>query len=479
MKKWILSLILILAATAGIFAGPGYKIKVKINGYKKDTLFLAYHYGDKQYIRDTVARGADGFFVFQGAEKLAGGVYLVVMQPDNQFFQLLINGDDSQEITMTTDKENPVEKAKFEGSRDNTIFYEYINFLNSRRPLADTLRAQIEKAGSDAKKKEKLQAEFDQLNEGVEAYQQKILKENPKTLTAAIIKANQQLDMPEFTGDTLEVQTKRWRYTQNHYFDNLDLADPRMLRTPFMFQRVDYFVHKLQVQHPDTIWTAIEYVLDKMHPAEETFKFYLIHYLNEYAKSNIVGMDAVYVHMVDKYYATGQAPWTEQEQLDKILESARTLRPLLIGKKAPNIELEQRDGKHISLYDVDSEYTILYFWRYDCGVCKKSTPFMKDFYAKFKDKGVKIFAVCVKFTDEVPKCWEYVDENGIQDWIHCVDPYNMSRFTSTYDTRSTPLIFVLDHNKEILSKRIAAEQLEEVMDRIIEMKKQEKGGGSK
>lgn len=471
MNKWLLFFFPALLAFFHAQAGEGgYNIRVKINGYTENNLFLAYHMADKQYIRDTVARGADGFFVFKGEEKLPGGVYLVVMAPDNQFFQLLIS-DYEQNFTLVTDKEKAVEKIKFEGAPDNTLFYQYINFLNNRRPLADTLKAQIEKSGDDAKKKEKLQKKFEEVNKEVEDYQKKIMAEQPKTLTAALIKANMPFEFPEFTGDSTELQTKRWRYTQDHYFDNVDLADPRLLRTPFLYSRIDYYVNKLQVQHPDTLSKAVVYVLERLRPAEESFKFYLIHFLNQFAKSNIVGQDAVYVHLVDKYYATGLAPWTEEEQLDKILESAKTLKPLLIGKIAPNITLETRAGQKVSLHDVKSEYTILYFWRYDCAVCKKSTPDIKAFYEKFKDKGVKIMAVCVKFTDEVPKCWEYVDENGTQEWLHCADPYNVSRYTSIYDTRSTPLIFVLDSKKEILSKRIAAEQLEDVMTRIIEMKK--------
>ena len=185
-------------------------------------------------------------------------------------------------------------------------------------------------------------------------------------------------------------------------------------------------------------------------------------------------MDAVYVHLVNNYYAKGLAPWTEEEQLKKILENAKALEPLLIGKIAPNIRLEKRDGSPIELHDIESEYTILYFWRYDCGHCKKSTPDIKAFYEKYKDKGVKIVAVCAKFTDEIPDCWKYIDENGIGDWLHTIDTYHRSRFMTIYNIKSTPQIYILDRNKEILSKRIGAEQLEEVMDRIIEMREKEK-----
>ncbi len=476
MKKFVLPLFFCFAASAALFAGngdeSGYAIKIKLNGYDKDTLFIAYHFGDKQYIKDTLLRQTDGLFVFKGTEKLECGVYLVVMRPDNNYFQILVT-DSEQRFSLEVNKDKPTESIKFTTAPDNKLFYEYLNYLGNKRPLADTLRAQVERMSDEGKKKI-LQDKLDKLNTEVETYQSDLVKKHAGTLTASIIKANLPFNTPEFEGATEEEkQIKKWHFTRDHYFDNLDVTDPCMLRTPFLFQRIEYFVQKLHVQHPDSISIAIDVVLEKLRPAEETFKFYLIHFLNYYARSNIVGMDAVYVHLVDKYYATGQAPWTEEDQLKKIIDNANSLRPILIGKIAPDIKLQKRDGTPFSLHEVNSEYTILYFWRYDCGHCKKSTPIMKEFYEKFKDKGVKIVGVCAKFTDEVPKCWEYVDENHLEDWILAVDPYHRSRFSTIYDLKSTPQIFVLDRKKEILSKKIGAEQLEELMNKIIEMKQNE------
>ena len=103
---------------------------------------------------------------------------------------------------------------------------------------------------------------------------------------------------------------------------------------------------------------------------------------------------------------------------------------------------------------------------------------MKEFYEKFKDKGVKIVAICTKFMDEIPDCWKYIDDNGIQDWLHTIDQYHQSKFMKIYDINTTPQIYILDRNKEIISKKIGAEQLEEVMDRIIEMKQKQATEGS-
>ncbi len=473
MRKWYL-LLLPLFASIALHAADGHRIKVKIEDYEEKEIYLAYYYGDKQYVLDTAAVGADGFFDFAGEKTLPGGVYLVVLAPNNMYFQILVEPQE-QFFSIFTKRDNPSEHIRFEKSPSNVLFYQYLGYLTVKRPEADTLRARIER--EQGKKKEKLENELNKLNDEVLAYQKKFVADHPQSLTAALVKAGLPMEYPDFSGDEQTVQMAKWRYTKAHFFDLIDLGDPRLLRTPFLFERVDYFVHKLQIQHPDTLAMAIDEVLEKMRPSEETFKYYLVHFLNYYARSNIVGMDAVYVHIADKYYATGQAPWTNEEQLKKIVENAAELRPLLIGKIAPNITLQDRNGKNVSLHEIQSEYTILYFWRYDCGHCKKTLPEMKAFYEKFKNKGVKLVPVCVKFTDEVPDCWKYIDENEIGDWMHLVDPYHRSRYAVIYSIKTTPQIYVLDKKKEILSKRIGAEQLEEVMDRIMEMKQKEKQGG--
>jgi len=52
-----------------------------------------------------------------------------------------------------------------------------------------------------------------------------------------------------------------------------------------------------------------------------------------------------------------------------------------------------------------------------------------------------------------------------------IDPYYRSRYKQIYNVKSTPVIYILDEKKEILAKRIGADQIGEVMDKIIERDK--------
>jgi thiol-disulfide isomerase/thioredoxin len=247
------------------------------------------------------------------------------------------------------------------------------------------------------------------------------------------------------------------------------MKDKRLARTPVLHQKVEYYLNKLTPQVPDSLNASVDHILMQFDTSTEAFKIYLVHFLNHYAKSKIVGMDAVYVHLVENYYARGYATWTEEEQLNKIIKNAETLKPLLIGKPAPDLLMTTKDNTPVRLYSLTAPYTILFFWDPDCGHCKKSMPDIIQFYREYKPRGVEIFAVCSKLQDDVPKCWEYIDEHeGMVEWINVVDPFLRTRYKQIYDIRSTPQIYILDKDKKIIMKKIGAEQLREVMDKLME-----------
>lgn len=72
---------------------------------------------------------------------------------------------------------------------------------------------------------------------------------------------------------------------------------------------------------------------------EESFKYYLIYFFNEVVKFKMVGMDVVYVYLVEKYYVIGQVFWMDEEQLEKIIDNVKMFKLLLIGKIVFDIQL--------------------------------------------------------------------------------------------------------------------------------------------
>lgn len=488
MKRIFTLTFLVFISFPNLFAGAGgYKIRIKLDNYPEKELTLGFHYGDKQYVKDTATVGADGFFVFEADTLLPCGVYLLVLKPDNSFIQVLIPPDD-QDFTLTTDAKDSVNKMKVKGSDDNEVFYDYLRYLAKLRPEADTLRAQMGRLKGNMADSTRLAAQLTELDKSVKKYQADLIAKHPNFLSAKIVKASIEPEVPDFKGDEKEVARKKYYWYRDHFFDNIDVADPCLLRSPVLHPKIDQYVTKVTPQHPDSVNVAVDFVIGKMANSKENYKFYLIHFLNFYAKSTLVGFDACYVHIAQKYYCSGQATWTKKEDVEKICDNARRLEPILIGRIAPNFTAMDRSNQPHNLWDVDADYTVLFFWAPDCGHCKKAAPYMVEFAKKYKDRGVKVFAVCTQVvtskedSNTLEKanehCWKGVEEKGFTDdlFLNLSDPYLRSRYKSLYDIQTTPQIFILDRKHEILSKRIGADQLDNVMEMVMKFQEEKKKG---
>ncbi len=470
--KFIKSILFLfaLAFSTTTFAQKGYEIKFKLANYEGKSAKLGFHYGNKQYIKDSTAVDADGWLIFKGEKDLEPGIYLFIMQPKNVYFEVLVNRGE-QHFSMESDTKDIPANMKITNSPDNTLYYQYLNAMATKREISSKIKEDLKKAMPD--KKAELEKNFNYNETEIDLYQRDFIKKNDKTFSAKIIKASKDIDLPKFEGTENEVRTKRYFWYKEHFFDNYDMGDERMIRTPLMFNRVDYLVTKLAVQAPDSINMELDKILEKVRPAQDAFKFIVTHYLNFYAKSEIIGHDGIYVHLAKKYYETGQTPWVNKDQLEKIIENANSLYPTLLGQMAKPLSLQLRDGKTVNLYDINSPYTILMFWAPDCGHCKEEMPDVIDFYNKWKSKGVYLLGICNRFdADKIPECWQFMDERPGMKFPVGVDTYLKSNSQTNYYVKSTPMVFILDKDKKIIMKKINPKKLDEVMTELIEIEKE-------
>lgn len=447
-------------------------IQIQVDNYDQDSLLIGYYYGGRQLVLDTLLKNDDNQYVLKRDSVLPGGVYLCIFKPGNTYLEFMLNRIEPQQFRVHLDFKslsNPI----FEGSNDNTAFYKYLQFLHQQRERMEALESQRDSLINSMQTVEFIEKQIEQTNNEVIAFQEKFVIDHPNYVSAKIIRSNFNIDIPIFEGDEKTVQMERFKYYRTHYFDFINLGDPDMLRTPVLDQRIHNFIEKLTVQTPDSINQALDYILSKLAPAKESYRYYLSSFINEYAKSKIVGFDAVYVHLALNYYGKGKAPWIEGENLLDIIDNAKKLEPILVGKKAPDLTVYRADGTPLTLSDIHSKFTVLIFWAPDCGHCKKSMPDIISFYEKYNNKGVQLLAICTKHREKADSCWNYIKEHaGMDQWINANDEFHKSGFRFKYNVESTPQIFVLDQDKHILVKRIGSEQLDEVLEELLMQEEQ-------
>jgi peroxiredoxin len=450
-----------------VSAQEGYQVKVKVAGVRDSMCYLANYFGDKQYLKDSCLADAQGSFVFKGKEKLGGGIYLVVI-PGKRYFEVLI--DKEQNFSLETDTVDFVKHMKIKGSQENTVFYDYLKFIGEKSKAIEPLRAEYESVKSDPAKSEDVKKRMAVIDSSVITYKDAFMKNNPDFLLTKVFKVTEEVKMPEIPkkADGSLDSLFMYNYYKAHFFDNIDLKDDRLLRTPVFHPKLEQYFKKLTLQMPDSINKEADQIIAQLNPGSEMFKYVVWWVTNTYETSNIMGMDAVFVHMVEKYYTKEKAFWVDDAQLYKIQDRARVLKPILVGTKVKNIVLNDSLGRPHSLYDVKSKYTILYFWDPDCGHCQKITPKLKESYDKIKSKGVQVFAVCTEV--EIDKWKKFIREKDL-NWINVADPELHNNFRHDFDITTTPQIFLLDENKNIIAKKIEVDTMNDILEKKFEEEK--------
>ncbi|MFN5372113.1 MAG: thioredoxin-like domain-containing protein [Bacteroidia bacterium] len=456
MKKTIfLFVFAVIGLSLQAFAG-GYEIKVNVKGLSDSTCQLAYYFGDKQYIKDSAKADAKGNLIFKGQEDLPGGIYMVVL-PGKKYFEMIV--DKEQRFSLESDAADLVVNMKVKGSKDNEIFYDYLRWISIRGKQAEELKKELDANKSNPSKSKEIKDKQTAIDAEVKQYKNDIIAKHPAMLLSAIFKASTEPDVPEppKNADGSIDSLFRYRYFRAHYFDNINMKDDRLLRTPVFAPKIKQYVERIIPQHPDSICAGAKKMIDLTDEKSDIFKYLVFYITNTYEKSNIMGMDAVFVCMAEQYYLSGKAFWVDSAQTEKIRERVNALKPCLIGKQAYNMRMYKPDFQQISLNEVKNRYTIIYFWDPSCGHCQKVTPKLSEFYKTNKEKfDVEVFGVYIE--TDTTEWFKYIKEKELT-WLNVADLTLKTNFRAYYDIYSTPVIYVLDRNKKIIAKRIDVENL--------------------
>jgi hypothetical protein len=442
----------------------GYEFNLTINGLRDSSVYMAYHLGDKQYIKDTVRLDKAGHGLFHGKESLPEGIYMVVL-PGKRYFEFLVTGN--QHFGMTCSYSDFFNTLKFNGSEENTAFVAYQKKWVSLQQKANDIakRANNNKQNPDSLRI--LNAYQKQQEETMKNYLRSVEKENEGSFLGVLVKAMLPVEIPEFNipAGFKNPDSVRWMrtyiYNKEHYFDNLSLTDERLLRTPLLYSRLESFFSNVLIQAPDTINKEIDRLIKKCSSNHKIFQFVSVFLFNHFRESQIMGHDAVMVKIADDIYLSGKADWITKEFRDDLKKQIDMVRPNLIGKKAQNLVMDSYKGIFVSLDDVEKDYTILYFWEPDCGHCKEATPKLKTWYDTPKNYSAEVFAVCT--TSDKDKWAKYIEEHKLT-WINGWDPQRSSHFDYYFNVNATPTVYILDRKKKIIAKKLAVEEIGPFID---------------
>jgi len=443
-----------------------HSIKFKIKGLSGDSVYyLANHFAEKYIIQDTARLDSKEVITFNGSQQLKSGMYTLI-QSGTPVFDFIV--DQSQHFTIETDVSDIKKNMRIYGSDENQKYYEYIRYVLARQDEVDQLQSRL-KAGMDNNDSFRILSDrILVVRLEMNSYKHMHFKQNPVTLLDKIFNAMDAIIVPPvpLLSNGRPDSTFDLRYLHLHYFDNYDFSDERLLRTPILVNTMKFYLDNLSSQDPDSLSASADFIVEKSKCNKEAFKFVVYWITSTYEAMPVLGMEGVFVHMVEKYYKTGLVFWADPAEIARLSRYASILKNILIGKFAADLPMKDTAFHDLSLYSVRAKFTIVYFWDYACSHCQIITPQLISWYHKTgKSFGAEVFAVSCGNSDMEWK--KYIKENKL-DWINVSNPDQIGESRRVYNVVETPKMFILDENKKILCNRtLKADQMDSFFDYLL------------
>jgi len=236
-----------------------YHIVLKMPGVDDSLVFMVHYYGKggSTIYKSDSAKFKKGVAIFNSTDStFVGGSYMMLLSDKKTNFEFLVNRGDDFTITANTDK--LPDGIKFTNSPENERFQDYQRYARkygeNEQKLVKELESAKTKADTDAIRKRGTEASKEFAN-----YRKEMVKNNPGTLLANILKALEKPEIPEGEHFLEDGKTKdstfAYRYYKAHYWDNFDFRDDRLIYTPLYDGMLEEYMNKLVLPFQQSITT--------------------------------------------------------------------------------------------------------------------------------------------------------------------------------------------------------------------------------
>lgn len=363
------------------------------------------------------------------------GIYKIVyaVPPEENNFDFIYDGKETVAFNFSYEK-----GVEFTVSEENKLWNSY---LKSMSMVNQTISNYYSKETTD---KKGFNSIFKVLKDTQLAYEESAKDK----LAASFIIANR----PYIPTHYEDIST----YSKNlkqQYLSQLDFSNYLLQSSSFLVDRVTAYVFDM-VQNPSdaTYKNHVDEVAAAINDNDLIIKTELIKILwqrfvtlKNYELTN---------YITDKYLLD-LANKTENKVL---AQTITTYKNTSIGAKAPNFNL-LLNGKTTSLHQLKgAEHYLLVFWSSGCGHCLNELPLVNAITAKKPSLKVVAFALeedAIKWTEEIKNFPNFVHSMGLNKWNNPI--------VKTYGIAATPMYFLLDASKTIISKPYAFEDLEVIL----------------
>jgi len=445
-------------------------IAIKITPYKNVNVYLANYFGTGKNFADTAWLDGKSEGHFKSKRKLTPGMYFVVSPQNRILFEFLLDSLQHFNISADTAKLNNV---TITGSAENDLFNRYVTgvAIIAQQIEATKLLQSNAKTRVDRDNVQALQVA---LAKKLQHYKDSVVYKNPTSLTALLIVAGKQPELPMGTVVKTKSDTIRAvQYLEKHYWDNVPFNDDRLLYTPFFEAKIDAYYSLYTSHTADSVIKNLQYMLLYARTGKEMYPYLLTKFTNRYLNPEYTGQNKVFLYLFNEFFMKGDTTILDARSKKIVFDRAYQLMANQVGDPAPSLAMTDVSGKAVSLYSTVAPYTMLIFWDPSCEHCKQEIPYIDSIYrTRWKALGIKIFSVNINSALTKDMLQFAKDKKLDPGWIltyqtdgqaKAIADKGQLNYPQLYDIYQTPTLYLLDAQKHIMAKHLSIEQFEALM----------------
>lgn len=257
---------------------------------------------------------------------------------------------------------------------------------------------------------------------------------------------------------------ERANYASKHFWDHFNFTDTNYINKPTITEQswVDY----INILGYLPMEKSKEYLKETFKKAEQEKKMF-----------------NYFVELAEKYFYDPNSPFRQEDYYIAVLESMidspilkdmEKIRPKdrlkmalknRKGEKASNFTYTLKSGKEGTLYQIKSNYTILFFNNPGCAACEEAIQQLK--YSLAITEGVmnKTITILAMYSDEELDEWEKHYNDFPKEWINGYDKKQFINTTRLYDLKAIPTLYLLDKDKKVILKDAIVSDIEAALGR--------------
>lgn len=270
------------------------------------------------------------------------------------------------------------------------------------------------------------------------------------------------VDVPAIISDPQE----RIDYAVKHYWEHFNFVDTTYIHLPEVTEQAfsDYLA-VLTYASPEAATFSIKKVLKQAEVKQKMYTYF--------------------TELFEKYLYDPNSPRRNEELfilvLEAMLESSSLdevtkIRPahLLelalrnrVGEASTDFIYTLPNGDTGRLYQLKSDFLLLYFYNPDCDACRELTKQIKHSPEIKKLNQINSIKVLAVYPDEDLTAWKENLGDMPKEWILSYDSSANIKNEEIYDLKAIPCVYLLDKDKKVILKDVSFEDLSGYLSLII------------